>query len=290
MPSVACVPPEHVQVAQPAPRRRSRSRPIHHRGHYGGAVASGRSGAWDQVEPARGGGPEPGGGPVPARRRAATGLVVAVIVAAVLTLAVAASEGAPLPLDERLTRFTRDWADPLGWPVDVAHAIGVATAPIWSGVVGVAAVLLLASLRHRAAALLLAGSLLLGVGLTELMKLAVGRQRPPGAGQYEPDLDKSFPSGHASAGIYLYLATGLILLHLARGRGWPFLAWIGWALVVCGPLLGVTRLVLGVHWPTDILAGWAFGSLALLSCALLLWDRLHRGWTDSTSGSGERTR
>lgn len=242
---------------------------------------SGRSSAGDQVGAEQGAAPGEWAGVGPARRRATIGLVLALLAAGVLTAAVAATGGAPLPLDEALTTFTRGWADPLGWPVDVAHAIGLATAPIWSAVIGVALVLLLAALRHRAAALLLAGSLLLGVGLTELMKLAVGRQRPPGAGQFEPDLDKSFPSGHASVGIYLYLATGLILIHLARGRGWPALAWIGWTLVACGPLLGVTRLVLGVHWPTDILAGWALGSFALLALALLLWGRLHQGWTDA---------
>lgn len=243
---------------------------------------SGRSGAGDPVDVDQGATRVQRAGAGPARHRATIGLVLALLAAGVLTAAVAATRGAPLPLDEALTRFTRDWADPLVWPVDVSHMIGLATAPLWSGVLGVALVLLLAALRHRAAALLLAGSLLLGVGLAELMKLAVGRQRPPGAGQFEPDLAKSFPSGHASAGIYLYLATGLILIHLARARGWPAFTWIGWALVVCGPLLGVTRLVLGVHWPTDILAGWAVGSIALLSCALLLWDRLHRGWTDAT--------
>ena len=52
----------------------------------------------------------------------------------------------------------------------------------------------------------------------------------------------------------------------------------GRLLVAAGPLLGVSRLVLGVHWPSDIVAGWAFGSAALCVGALLLLRPLDRGW------------
>jgi undecaprenyl-diphosphatase len=213
-----------------------------------------------------------------ARRRVAWALAVAIAVAGVLTALVASGGGAPTALDEALTRVTRDWADALGWPVELTRVIGELTAPRWSLAVAVVAVLALAAARHGAAAGFVALSALAGVAVTEAVKVLVGRTRPPGAGQYEPDLDKSFPSGHASSGIYLYVALGLALVHLGRARGWRWLAAIGWALVVAGPALGLTRLVLGVHWPTDVVAGWAFGSAAALASALLLWDALDRGW------------
>ena len=43
---------------------------------------------------------------------------------------------------------------------------------------------------------------------------------------------------------------------------------VGRILVIIGPFLGLTRVVLGVHWPSDVIAGWAFGSAVLLTSAL----------------------
>ncbi len=153
----------------------------------------------------------------PPRRRAALGLVVAAASAVLLTALVVGTDGAPGALDRALTTFTRGWADPLGWPVDAAHALGVLTAPVRSTILATLLVLVLVAVGFRAAGAYLALSAGLGVALTEITKRTVGRARPPGAAQFEPDLDRSFPSGHASAGIYLYLTLGLILLRIAGG-------------------------------------------------------------------------
>lgn len=219
--------------------------------------------------------------PVPPRSRALVAwLVASGTLAVLLTLAVASGGRAVTGLDRRLTELTRGWADALGWPVDVAAAIGRLTAPGWSTLAAALLTVVLLLARHRAAALFLAGSALFGVALTEGTKLVMGRQRPPGAGAFELDLDKSFPSGHSSAGIYLYLVTGLILLRLGQGREAAWLRAVGRVLIVVGPTIGISRLVLGVHWPTDVLGGWAFGSSVALACALLLWGPLHLGWAE----------
>ena len=118
----------------------------------------------------------------------------------------------------------------------------------------------------------------MGVAVTAVLKVAVGRTRPPGAEQFKSDLETSFPSGHSSAGIYIFLAAGVVLLHVGRANDAGWAVALGRLLVVAGPLLGVTRLILGVHWPSDILAGWALGSAAVLAAALLLWPELDRGW------------
>ena len=206
------------------------------------------------------------------------GLTASLTALLLLTAAVVSGGAVLAGFDEAITSFTRAWADQLGWPVDLAHAIGTLTAPVRSTILCSVFVVLLAALVRRAAAAFLALSAISGVLLTEALKLGVGRQRPPGAEEFEPDLDKSFPSGHASSGIYLYLVLGLVLLRIGRSRGSPALAALGWALVAFGPALGLTRLVLGVHWPSDVLAGWAVGSVAALAAALLLWAPLHRGW------------
>ncbi len=209
-----------------------------------------------------------------------------------LLLTVGVANGWPwlLGFDEAITDFTRGWADPLGWPVDVAHALGLATRPIWSTLLAVVAVLTLAFTRRRAAAGFLALSGVVGVLVVELTKTSMGRARPPGAEQFQSDLLRSFPSGHAAAGIYVYLALGLVLVQLAAARRSRGMRWSGWLLVVLGPVIGLSRVVLGVHWPSDVLAGWAFGSSATLLAALLLWRPIASGWGGPPSSLGPASR
>ena len=214
-----------------------------------------------------------------AHRRAVIGLVAALSVAAFLTIAVSTGSHVLDGFDTALTDFTRGWADPLGWPVDVAHAIGLVTAPFWSALAATALVVALLLTDHRAAAGLLAMSGIAGVTVSETVKMSMGRARPPGAEQFEQDLNKSFPSGHAMEGIYLYMATGLVLIHLGRAQGRRWMEVVGRILMIIGPFIGLSRLVLGVHWPRDVIAGWAFGSVVLLASALILWWPLDRGWT-----------
>ena len=202
---------------------------------------------------------------VVARRRAVVGLVAAITVAAFLTVAVSTGSDVLDGFDTALTDFTRGWADPLGWPVDVAHVVGLVTAPFWSALAATALVVVLLLTHHRAAAGLLALSGIAGVTVSETVKMSMGRARPPGAEQFEPDLTKSFPSGHAMESIYLYLAAGLVLIHLGRAQGTRWMEVVGRILVIIGPFIGLSRLVLGVHWPSDVIAGWAFGSVVLLA-------------------------
>jgi membrane-associated phospholipid phosphatase len=220
----------------------------------------------------------PGTPAVVAHHRAVIGLIAALAVASCLAVAVASGSHVLDGFDTGLTDVTRGWADPLGWPVDVVHVIGLVTAPFWSALAATALVVALLLTHHRAAAGLLAMSGIAGVTVSETVKMSMGRARPPGAEQFEPDLNKSFPSGHAMEGIYLYLATGLVLIHLGRAQGRRWMQVVGRILVVVGPLIGLSRLVLGVHWPSDVIAGWALGSVVLLTSALILWWPLDRGW------------
>lgn len=103
--------------------------------------------------------------------------------------------------------------------------------------------------------------------LNELLKELYGRQRPQfaeGGARYE---SLSFPSGHAS-GIAALVTVALVLawplLAPAARRGW--LA-VGVALAV---LVGGTRIGLGVHFLSDVVGGWAFGTGWTLLVALLL--------------------
>jgi undecaprenyl-diphosphatase len=82
-----------------------------------------------------------------------------------------------------------------------------------------------------------------------LLKLLFARVRPDLYQHLDPVTDLSFPSGHSAQNACLYLLLAL-LVHKR----------IGWAGVPLAMLIGLSRVVLGVHWPTDVLAGWMEGA------------------------------
>jgi undecaprenyl-diphosphatase len=104
----------------------------------------------------------------------------------------------------------------------------------------------------------LAGALLLvvlaGRGLSELQKYWIDRPRP----NLEPHLvavkTASFPSGHATSSMIFYLTLAIALVPDGR---WRRTAVVGALLLSL--LIGTSRVMLGVHWPSDVIGGWAFG-------------------------------
>lgn len=114
----------------------------------------------------------------------------------------------------------------------------------------------------------------IAVGLTtlavmEVLKAAVGRPRPELWPRLVASGGLAFPSGHAlaSAALYPLLAWVLARRHPERRA-------VFWALGLMLPLfIGVGRLYLGVHWPSDVLAGWALGAVESSVAALWLGRR-----------------
>lgn len=120
--------------------------------------------------------------------------------------------------------------------------------------------------------------ILVGRGLSEVQKYEVARARPT----LEPHLvvvqTSSFPSGHAASSMIFYLSLALALT--ARGR-WRWLA--AACAVIMSLLIGTSRVMLGVHWPSDVVGGWAFGALwALLT--LRRAERLFKVSSDAAEG------
>lgn len=100
---------------------------------------------------------------------------------------------------------------------------------------------------------------LIGRGLSEVQKYWVARARP----DLQPHLvvvkTQSFPSGHATSSMIFYLALALALTTHSR---WRRPAVIG--AVILSLLIGTSRVMLGVHWPSDVIGGWSFGMLWVL--------------------------
>jgi undecaprenyl-diphosphatase len=101
--------------------------------------------------------------------------------------------------------------------------------------------------------------------LPELIKAAVVRPRPTLWPWLVSVAGFSFPSGHAVAGTAFYPLLAWFALRSRTGMGGEAYA-LG---LVPAVFIGVGRLYLGVHWPSDVLAGWALG--ALLSSGAILW-------------------
>jgi undecaprenyl-diphosphatase len=112
--------------------------------------------------------------------------------------------------------------------------------------------------RARLGVVLLAIAMI-GRGLSEAQKYWIARARP----DLEPHLvivkTSSFPSGHATSSMIFCLALALALAAHTRWR--RIAAAFG---IFLSLLIGTSRVMLGVHWPSDVIGGWAFGMLWVL--------------------------
>jgi undecaprenyl-diphosphatase len=121
-------------------------------------------------------------------------------------------------------------------------------------------------IRKRGAALLMAGSVLGGMALSTLLKTVIDRPRPD-LTQTARVFTASFPSGHATLSAVTFLTLGVLLTKMERQRHVQVF-FLGLAVLLTG-LVGLSRLYLGVHYPTDILAGWCLGAAWAIFCALV---------------------
>jgi membrane-associated phospholipid phosphatase len=121
--------------------------------------------------------------------------------------------------------------------------------------------------RRRADGLLFLVVVVAGQNLiANVVKVLLDRPRPPVPEQLAAASGFSFPSGHTTAAAATYAALALLL---ARGRSWPVRAALGAGAAAVIALVGASRVLLAVHWMTDVLAGAAVGLAWWAVCALL---------------------
>ena len=140
--------------------------------------------------------------------------------------------------------------------------------------------------RVREGSVLLAASIG-GMMLTGLLKDVFQRDRPPMILHLVPAVNASFPSGHATLSATVYLTLGALIAHFAQKRRVRVYALT--AAVVLAVTVGCSRVYLGVHWPTDVLAGWCVGAAWALACwgAALAWERMAHKRLTTAPGGGD---
>jgi len=128
----------------------------------------------------------------------------------------------------------------------------------------------LALTRKWHAAWMVLWSIVSGIVLSLLMKLGFDRPRPDLVPHATAVYTQSFPSGHAMLSAIVYLTLGALLARTqAEVRVKIYLLCVAMLLTVT---VGISRVYLGVHWPSDVLAGWAGGAgWALLCWVVMIW-------------------
>jgi len=189
---------------------------------------------------------------------------------AFIELSDAVFDGETMAIDRALLlalRSSADPADPLGpgWLVEMGRDItalgGVAVLMLL--ILAVTVFMALRRLWHAAGLLLAAvGS---GILASTLLKAVFERPRPDLVPHGSYVSTASFPSGHSMMAAVVYLTLGALLARVEPDT--RVKVFVLSAAILLTLLVGVSRVYLGVHWPTDVLAGWTVGA----GWALLFW-------------------
>ena len=191
-------------------------------------------------------------------------------------------EGEARGFDESLLLALRtgDPADPIGprWfetsVMDISALGGFAVLAL----VTLLAIGYLLAVKRWGSALLLLVATLGGTAISEGLKMGFNRPRPDLVAHIVETTSMSFPSGHAMLSAVTYLTLGALIARAQEQR--RLRGYVLGAAILLTLLIGASRVYLGVHWPTDVLAGWCLGAAwALLCWAVSTWlmqDKVHR--------------
>ena len=189
-------------------------------------------------------------------------------------------EGETHVFDEKLILMMRtpeDLSDPAGpnWVEEFARDM---TALGGVGVIGLLTIaitgFLLLHKKKRSATFVLL-SVFGGLVLSLLLKTGFDRPRPELVPHGSIVYTASFPSGHATMSAVVYLTLGVLMARFHEHRR-DKVFFLGLALLVT-LLVGLSRVYLGVHWPTDVLGGWTLGVVWAMLCWLGAWWLQKRG-------------
>lgn len=194
------------------------------------------------------------------------------------------TEGETRRIDESILlslRNPEDLSDPVGpgWVEEMARDFSAL------GGTGVLTFVTLATLgylllsRSFGSALLTAIAVSGGTLIKTILKIGFDRPRPELVPHEMIVYTASFPSGHSMMAAITYLTLAALLARLHSGA--HLKAYILILAILITLMVGVSRVYLGVHWPTDVVAGWAIGAAWAAMCWLVAGWLQRRGMVES---------
>jgi undecaprenyl-diphosphatase len=200
------------------------------------------------------------------------GLGACVLIWAFVALAGQVTEGQTQAFDIKILQALRSDTDPSkpigpAWMESALLDLTAIGGPFVLGLVVFAVTgFLLLQTRYRTALLVLIASIS-GEVVSMALKQSFNRPRPTVVAHLREAYSTSFPSGHAMQSAIIYLTLGAILMRVAERRITKLYC-LGMAILVTA-LVGISRVYLGVHYPTDVLAGWTIGFAWASTCWLV---------------------
>ncbi|MFF1721750.1 phosphatase PAP2 family protein [Streptomyces sviceus] len=211
--------------------------------------------------------------PRPPEHRTAARATGALALCSVLLLVLVVVKWHPLlSVDGDIADTTHRWAvDEPG----LTHAFRILTDWVWDPwtmrlLAAAAAIWLVVRRNDRWAAVWLVATCALGTLVQQVLKAAVGRERPVWPDPVDTAHFAAYPSGHALTATVVCGLLLWLLHHYGVGRTLWLTALTVAVISVVG--VGLTRIWLGVHWPSDVLGGWLLGAM-LVTLAVTVHQR-----------------
>ena len=179
------------------------------------------------------------------------------------------AKGKTLAFDRAVMLALRSSADPSvpigpAWLPEAARDVTSLGSIVVLVIVTLAAVGYLFLAGKSAVAWLMLIAVVGGIALSDLLKFAFARARSDVVIPLARVFTTSFPSGHATLSAITYLTIGAILARSQPSS--PISLYFMSLAVFLTVLVGVSRIYLGVHYPTDVLAGWCIGAAWAMGC------------------------
>jgi undecaprenyl-diphosphatase len=183
-------------------------------------------------------------------------------------------------LDERILlamRVAGDTTDPIGpkWLEELARDVTALGSIGLIGFLTLSSAGFLALQRKSHTALYLVLAVTTGVVASFVLKAVFARPRPDLVAQGQAVYTSSFPSSHSMLSAVAFLTLGALLAGTLESR--RLKAYLLGLAALLAAAVGISRVYLGVHWPTDVLAGWTAGAAWALACWMIAHRLRQRG-------------